>query len=162
MALNRRLAELFGRNRASYELVTHPEAYTAQEVAERARVPGRQVAKVVVARDRDGSYVMAVVPAPEHVDLSRLGRVTGRHGLSLIGEDEMRGLFPDCEPGAMPPFGSLYGMWMCVDPCLAQLDHLYFQAGNHLELIQISYDEFDRLAAPFTGDVCLHECHAFV
>lgn len=159
MSLNRNLAALFARNRARYELLHHPEAFTSQDIARLARVSGRTLAKVVVLRDRDGSHLMAVVPASERVSLPRLERVTGRRRLELLNEAALRALFPDCEPGAMPPFGDLYGMSMWVDPCLSQEPLFHFQPGNHHEIVRMTYDEFDRLAEPFTGDVCLHDCH---
>ena len=98
---------------------------------------------------------MAVLPASEHVDTDALRRVSGRLDLELATEEELQRLFPDCELGAMPPFGHLYGVPMYVDPCLADHD-IWFQAGNHHEIARMAYDAFARMARPYTGGVCLH------
>jgi Ala-tRNA(Pro) deacylase len=155
MAINERLSELIRQRGGVAELLPHREVFTAQEVAHTSRVSGRNLAKVVVLRDRAGTYLMAVLPANEHVDVGELGVFTGRDGLVLASEEELRRLFPDCELGAMPPFGHLYGLTMYVDPCLAQHD-ICFQAGNHHEIVRMSYETFARLAKPFMGSACLH------
>ena len=155
MAINQRLSELIRQRGVAFEILPHREVFTAQEVAHMSRVSGKNLAKVIVLRDAGGDYLMAVVPANEHVYLDELRCVTGRKGLDLAGEVELRRLFPDCEPGAMPPIGHLYGMPMYVDRCLAERD-ICFQAGNHHEIVRMRYDDFARLASPFEGDVCLH------
>jgi Ala-tRNA(Pro) deacylase len=159
MAICPRLAELFARNRATFEVLSHPKAFTAWEIAERFHVPATRVAKVHVVRDRDAAYLMAVVPRTESIDFETLARVTGRRGLSIVPESALGRRFPDCEPGAIPPFGNLYHMPIWVDACLSQAD-IYFQAGSHCELVRMSYDEFDRMAEPLSGDFCLHAAHA--
>ncbi|MGE5177208.1 MAG: aminoacyl-tRNA deacylase [Hyphomicrobiales bacterium] len=155
MAINQRLSELIRQRGGAVEILPHREVFTAQEVAHTSRISGRNLAKVIVLRDAGGSYLMAVVPAHEHVDLDELATITGRRGLALANEEELRRLFPDCELGAMPPIGHLYGMPMYVDPCLAEHD-ICFQAGNHHEVVRASYRTFVRLASPFEADVCLH------
>lgn len=155
MAINERLSELIRQRGGVAELLPHREVFTAQEVAHSSRISGRNLAKVVVLRDREGTYLMAVLPANEHVDVSELGVFTGREELALASEEELRRLFPDCELGAMPPFGNLYGLAMYVDPCLAQ-DDICFQAGNHHEIVRMPYRSYARLAKPFIGGACLH------
>jgi Ala-tRNA(Pro) deacylase len=156
MAINSRLQQLLDQQGASYEVLPHREAFTAQEVARESHVSGRRVAKVVVIRDEAGADLMVVVPAPLHVDRGQIRLVTGRHGIHLEDEAELRRLFPDCELGAMPPFGALYGMPVYVDPCLAFEKNLFFQAGNHHEVVRMRYEDFLRLASPVVLDVCLH------
>jgi Ala-tRNA(Pro) deacylase len=156
MAINPRLKALLDRHRASYEVLPHRLAFTAQDVARATHVTGRRVAKVVVIRDEDGAHLMAVIPATHHVDPGQLREVTGRHGVHLEDEAELKRLFPDCETGTMPPFTALYGMPVYVDPCLAFETNIYFQAGNHHEIVRMSYEEYSRVAAPIVMDVCLH------
>jgi Ala-tRNA(Pro) deacylase len=156
MAVNDRLQRLLNRTGASYAVLPHGEAFTAQEIAQIAHVKGRQMAKVVVVRDVTGRDVMAVVPAAEQVDLRILRELTGRRGFRLEDEEELARLFPDCEVGAMPPFGHLYGMSMYVDPCLIQENDIFFQAGNHHEVVLMRCREFTEIAKPFYAGACLH------
>jgi len=157
MAVNERLQRLFDLGGARYEIVSHREVFGAHDTAESAHIPERRLAKVVVMRDAAGMDFMVVLPASYHVDRRILHRVTGRASLELENEEELKRLFPDCELGAMPPFGHLYGMPMHVDPCLSEAAHIYFPAGNHHELVRISYRDFERLARPFSKEVCLHK-----
>jgi Ala-tRNA(Pro) deacylase len=157
MAINARLEKLLGAEGIRCEVASHPEAFTAHEVAACTHVPQRKVAKVVVLRNDAGSDFMVVIPALYHVDEDILRRVTGGTGNRLEDESELRRLFPDCEVGAMPPFGNLYGLRTFVDPCLAREEDIWFQAGNHRELVNMRYEDFERLAAPFTMNACLHE-----
>jgi len=157
MAVNKRLLQLLEKAGVRYEVLPHKEVFTTKEVAETAHLPGRLVAKVVVMRDAANNDLMAVVPASQHVDRAILHRLTGRASLELENEVELSKLFPDCELGAMPPFGHLYGMPMYVDPCLSVREHIYFQAGNHHELVRMTYRDFARLAKPFFSESCLHK-----
>ena len=156
MAINDGLQRLLDETRSCYAVLPHPDAYTAQEVAESVRVKGHQLAKVVVIRDRSGQDFMAVLPAARLLDLPALRRATGRDGFQLEDERELESLFPDCEVGAMPPFGSLYGMTMYVDPCLLSGGDLFFQAGNHHEVVLMRCEEYERIARPFHAGFCLH------
>ena len=156
MAINERLLRWLEHERADVSLLPHEEVSTAREVASTSHVPARRVAKVVVLRDEAGFHLMVVVPATERVDLRAVHRATGRRGLRLVEEDEMLRLFPDCEAGAMPPFGHLYGMAMLVDDCFVEDAEICFQAGNHHEIVRMRYVDWARLARPFTGGVELH------
>ena len=160
MAVNKRLSELIRNRGVRIEVLPHPEVFTSQEVAQSSHLSGRNVAKVVVLRD-GGDHLMAVLPASEHVDLDALRSTTGRLGLELAAEDDLRSLFPDCELGAMPPFGHLYGLKMYVDPCLANHD-IWFQAGNHHEIARMAYETYEQLARPYVGGFCLHRTPAHV
>jgi Ala-tRNA(Pro) deacylase len=155
MAINERLSVLIQQRGAVAELLPHKEVFTAQEVAHSSHLSGRKLAKVVVLRDGE-AYLMAVLPANEHVDVEEMRRVTKKKGLELANEEEMRRLFPDCELGAMPPFGHLYGLTMYLDPCLKAED-IWFQAGNHHEVVRMPFETYARLAKPYDGSACLHK-----
>jgi Ala-tRNA(Pro) deacylase len=157
MAVNQRLQELLDRNHVVYSLFPHREVFTAHEVAQVSHVPPRSVAKVVVVRDAGGADVLVVLPAGEHFDPGELHRVTGRTGFQLENERELARLFPDCEVGAMPPFGALYGLTTYVDPCLLENSILYVQPGNHHELMRLRREDFERMAEPFHAGHCLHK-----
>jgi len=149
----RRLLETGG---AAYETLPHREAYTAQGVASAVHVSGWQLAKVLVARPPGQQAVMVVLPASCRLDLSALARVLDAPSMELVPEEEIRELFPDCETGAMPPFGDLYGMSVYVDKCFPKAGDFAFQAGNHHEIVRMSYTEYERLARPFVADFCRH------
>lgn len=156
MAISARLQSFLDAEHASYSTRKHALAFTAQDVAAQSHVPGRDLAKVVVARTPEGSYLMAVLPALCRVDLVALGKAARVEHLALAHEEEIHRLFPDCEPGAMPPFGRLYGLPVFVDACFPHYETLFFQAGNHREVVGMPYHEFERLAAPIMGEFCLH------
>jgi Ala-tRNA(Pro) deacylase len=147
MPILTKLKEFLDANAVRYEVRSHPTAYTAQEVAAAEHVPGREMAKVVMVRD-GGGYLMAVLPAPYHVGLVRLGKAVGRTDLRLATEAEFAVLFPGCEPGAMPPFGNLYGIPVWVDESLAGDDEIAFNAGNHEQTVHMTYADFARLVRP--------------
>jgi Ala-tRNA(Pro) deacylase len=159
MAINVRLSELIRQRGGTAELLPHREVFTAQEVAHSSHLSGKNLAKVVVLRDEAGEHLMTVVPANEHVDVDEVRRITGRVHVELATEEELRRLFPDCELGAMPPFGHLYGLTMYVDPCLAARD-IWFQAGNHREVVRMPFETFARLARPYRDANCLHKEHS--
>jgi Ala-tRNA(Pro) deacylase len=157
MAINERLRRFLDQAQVAYEVLPHREAFTAQEVAAAAHVSGRRLAKVLALREQGGGALMVVLPAACRLDLPALQHATGRHRLSLIGEDEMAALFPDCDTGAMPPFGNLYGMPVYVDGCFQLDQDILFQAGNHREVVRMPYAAYARLTRPEVGEYCLHE-----
>ena len=134
------------REGAHYQLRHHPRRIAAQRIAAVAHVPGFRLAKVVVLKHGDG-FGLAVLPAPEYVDLARLARVIGGEW-RLATELEMKDLFPDCEVGAMPALGSIYNMPVYVDACLASQDRIVFNAGTHEDLLEMPYADFARLTQP--------------
>jgi len=142
-----KLKAFLDSNQVHYQCIPHPVAYTAQGTAALAHLPGRELAKTVMVRI-DGALAMAVLPASAHVDLVRLRRGVGARDASLVPEAEFRDRFPDCEVGAMPPFGNLYGMRVFVDESLAADKEIGFNAGSHRELIRLSYEDFVRLVKP--------------
>jgi Ala-tRNA(Pro) deacylase len=157
MALNDRLKRFLDEQRVEYEILPHQEAFTAREVAAASHVPGQQLAKVLVVREEGGSYLMVVLPAPCRVDLTALKDVTGTRKLSLAAESELARLFPDCQTGAMPPFGNLYDLPVYIDACFPRAQDFFFQAGNHREVVRIGYREYEQVVRPGAGEFCLHE-----
>ena len=156
MSINARLQKLFDEARTGYAVLPHRDADTAQEVAKASHVRGRRLAKVVVLRDIEGTDFMVVVPADVAIDPRTLRQVTGRIGVRLEDEQELTRLFPDCEVGTMPPFGGLYHMPMFVDPCLLEDVDIFFQAGNHHEIVLMRTAEYNRIARPFHVRGCVH------
>ena len=134
----------------AYTVVPHPPAYTAQEEAAAMHVPGRDWAKVVICFV-DGEPVEAVLPAPLAVNLDRLLKIVGGSDIRLAREDDLRRLFPDCEPGAMPPFGPLYGQQVFVDLALTEEPEIVFNAGTHTEAIRMSWRDFAVSVRPIVG-----------
>jgi len=155
--LTQRVQQLLDAGGTPYGILPHREVFTAQEVAETSHVSGRRLAKVLVAKEPDGRYLMVVLPAPCRVDMIALREAAGTRRLSLATEGELVGLFPDCAAGAMPPFGNLYNLPVYVDACFPRAGDFFFQAGNHQETVRIRYEDFERLAHPVVGEFCLHE-----
>jgi Ala-tRNA(Pro) deacylase len=134
--------------RAGWEVVvSHSVAYTAQGIAALTHIPGKELAKTVIVKT-DEKPVMAVVPASFHVELRLLKKATGAQSVELASEEEFKGLFPECETGAMPPFGNLYGIDVYADETLARDREIAFNAGSHRELIRLAWEDFNRLAKP--------------
>jgi Ala-tRNA(Pro) deacylase len=134
-------------NHVKYVTISHSPAYTAQEVAASAHIPGRELAKTVMVK-LDGRMAMAVLPASSQIDLDRLRDVSGAGNVELAAEDEFGSLFPNCDVGAMPPFGNLYKMEVFADEQLADDEHIAFCAGSHTELVQLDWADYDRLVEP--------------
>ncbi len=130
-----------------YVVVSHSPAYTSQEVAASAHVSGREMAKTVVV-ELDGRKALAVLPANQKIVLQDLREVTGTDDVRFVPEQEFRTLFPDCEIGAMPPFGNLYGLDVYMAPALTEHEEIAFNAGSHTELIRMAYRDFERLVQP--------------
>ena len=142
--------EFLRRASVPYTVFPHQRAYSAQEEAAVTHVPGRDWAKVVVCFV-DGRPIQAVVPADLIVDLDRLAIVAQAGSIRLASEDELRWLYPDCERGAMPPFGPLYRQEVYADEALADEDEVVFNGGTHGDAIRMRYDDFARVAKPIVG-----------
>jgi Ala-tRNA(Pro) deacylase len=151
-----RVLRLLETGGVAFETLPHREAYTAQGVAAAAHVSGWMLAKVLIVRAPGEGPVMVALPASCRLDLATLARVLGRQSVSLVAESEMKDLFPDCEAGAMPPFGQLYGMPVWVDACFPKAGEFAFQAGNHHEVVRMRYAEYERLARPVVAEFCRH------
>lgn len=143
----KKLKEFLDSNKVKYIALKHSPAYTAQEVASSAHIKGKELAKTVIIKI-DGAMAMAVLPASYRVDLNALKEVAKAKKVELASEKEFRDLFPECETGAMPPFGNLYEMDVYVASSLAEDENIAFNAGTHTELIQLSYEDFKKLAEP--------------
>jgi len=141
------LKEFLNRHHTKYVSIQHSPAYTAQEVAALAHVSGRDMAKTVIVKI-EGQLAMVVLPATRKVALSDLREELGIEHATLATEEEFKTRFPDCEPGAMSPFGNLYGMDVFVAPSLAPEETIAFTAGTHTEVIQMAYADFERLVQP--------------
>lgn len=145
------LKKLLDSSGVAYEPLKHRVAFTSQEVAAAEHVPGREHAKVTIVRAGD-RFLCAVLPAPKKVDLHKIGALLPEKEAHLPVESEFRDLFPGCEPGAMPPFGNLFGMETIVDRSLEEDDRIVFQAGSHDESVRMSYADFKKLAGPRVAD----------
>jgi len=143
----KKLKEFLDSHKVKYTTVTHPRAYTAQEIASLAHVHGDEFAKTVIAKV-DGEMVMAVLPASCHVDLRLLKEAAKGKKIALATETDFRDRFPGCETGAMPPFGQLYGMPVYVEENLTREKDIAFNAGTHEELIRLAYSDFAKLVKP--------------
>lgn len=130
-----------------YTSVLHSEAFTAQEIAASAHVSGKILAKTVIV-DLDGRLAMAVLPANQRVVLQDLRDITGSEHVKFATEEQFKARFPDCETGAMPPFGQLYEMDVYVADSLANSEEIAFNAGSHVEVIKMAYRDFERLTNP--------------
>ena len=146
MSVIPRLRELLDRHGARYQILEHPPAYTARATARSMHLPGREVAKVVVIR-HGGALSLAVLPAQARIELERLGAAL-HDRVALAPEAEIAAAFPDCEMGAMPPFGSLYGLKTYLDESLTHDRHIAFNAGTHVEAIRMPLEDYRRVAAP--------------
>ncbi len=142
-----RLSAYLRENCVSYTIHHHPAAYTAFAIAASEHIPPHTFAKVVMVFI-DGRMAMLVVPADTRADLARLAGVIGAHEICLADEREFAPLFPDCEPGAMPPFGNLYGLPVYLDRDLAECETIMFQAGTHQDAISMRSADFIRLVRP--------------
>ncbi len=143
----RKMKEFLDRENVKYVTITHSPAYTAQEVAQSAHIKGKDLAKVVIV-ELDGKMAMAVLPANRKIVLQDLREVTGSEEVKFASEDEFKARFPDCETGAMPPFGNLYGMEVYVAEGLTQNEEIAFNAGSHTEVIRMAFRDFERLVQP--------------
>ncbi|MGQ9549181.1 MAG: aminoacyl-tRNA deacylase [Roseiflexus sp.] len=143
-----RLSAYLRERCVSYTIHHHPAAYTAFAVAAGEHIPPHTFAKVVMVFI-DGRMAMLVVPADTRADLARLADVIGACEIRLADEHEFAPLFPDCETGAMPPFGNLYGLPVYLDRNLADCETITFQAGTHQDAISMQSEDFIRLARPF-------------
>jgi len=143
----RRLKEYLDRENVKYVSIRHSPAYTAQEIAASAHIRGQDLAKSVVVKV-DGQMALAVLPASVKVDLGFLREAAGARRTELATESDFINAFPECELGAMPPFGNLYSMPVYVDERLTLDKEIAFNAGTHSELIRMPYADFARLAKP--------------
>lgn len=144
-----RLYNFLDERHVPYVELPHDLAFTAQDTANAAHVGNQQFAKTVMLRV-DDALAMLVMPAAYRVDPTRLSRALGGAAVEIAHEDDFRDAFPDCELGAMPPFGNLYGLPLYVDARLSAHPEIVFNAGTHTDALRMPYAEFERLAQPRT------------
>ena len=147
MSIPRRIREYLDAQGASYEWITHPQAFTAQEVAHSMHVSGKRLAKTVVL-DADSRHVMAVLPASHRLNLPELKAAMEVRRLEMLPEGELAKLFPDCDLGAIPPLGNLYGMDVWVDGTIADAGEIVYTAGTHIDAVRMKYDDYAKLVQP--------------
>jgi Ala-tRNA(Pro) deacylase len=146
-----RVRELLDANDVEYEVIHHRRDYTASQAAADTHTPGRHFAKAVIVHVAGGA-AMAVLPSHHVVDAERLSFALGGKEVRLASEEEIDGLIPDCEGGAVPPFGNLYGMPVYVSPELAKSETITCVAGSHADAIRLSWRDYERLVRPHVLD----------
>ena len=156
----KKLKEYLDSLNVKYVTISHPLAYTSQQTASVTHIHGKELAKTVMVKI-DGKMAMVVLPASFKVDLEMVKRAAGAGAVALASEAEFQNMFPDCDPGAMPPFGNLYGMDVYAEEKLAEDDEIAFNAGSHLELIKLTYNDFVRLVKPRIGRYTTSKVPAF-
>lgn len=155
MPLSVKLKKLLEEEKVPFEVMTHAEVYTAQETAADLHVPGSQLAKVVIVK-ANGNLVMLVLPAEYNIDFGKLKVILGVKKVALAREEDFSDLFPDCDTGAMPPFGNLYGIPVLIDDHLQSQNKITFNACTHHEAVQISFSDYQRLVKPQFADFGKH------
>jgi len=153
MEIPKRLIDCLNENKVRHEILHHPEAVTAQRIAQAEHIKGRHHAKVVLLKSSQ-RHLMAVLPADHQIDLEKVAKVIGQSA-SLGKEQEFKSLFPDCAIGAMPPFGNLYGLPTYVDKHLAEQDYIVFEAGTHTDAIIMNYRDYERIVNPKVEDLSI-------
>jgi Ala-tRNA(Pro) deacylase len=141
------LKNFLDQNGVKYVVISHSPAFTAQEIAAKAHISGEEVAKTVIVKI-DDRLAMAVLPASQKVDLQQMQQAIGTRRIEIAEEEEFRSRFPECDLGAMPPFGNLYGMDVYVSDNLVEDVEIAFNAGSFTELIKLAYSDFERLVGP--------------
>lgn len=147
-----RLQMFLEQHKTQFDTMSHPAAFTAQEIAQAAHIKGKSLAKVVILKV-DGELVMAVVPACCQLNMTKLQDEMHAETLELATEADFCDEFPECETGAMPAMGNLYGMETIIDEQLTEDHDIAFNAGSHTELIRLTYDEYQKLVHPKVGDI---------
>jgi len=155
-----KLKEYLDNLNIKYITLSHPLAYTSQQIAAITHIRGKELAKTVMVKI-DNKMAMVVLPASFKVDLELIKRAARARTISLATESEFQDLFPECEAGAMPPFGNLYGIEVYAEEKLAEDNEIAFNAGSHLELIKLAYKDFVRLVKPRIGKYTTSKVPAF-
>jgi Ala-tRNA(Pro) deacylase len=142
-----RLKDFLDEHQVKYVVISHSRAFTTQEIAAATHIPGKEIAKTVIV-DIDGQTAMAVLPGSQNVDLALLRDALGAERVTLAKEAAFKDRFPECDVGAMPPFGNLYGMPVYVADSLTEDEEIAFNAGSHDQLVKMAYRDFERLVQP--------------
>jgi Ala-tRNA(Pro) deacylase len=147
MPISTKLKDYLDTHHVKYVTITHSKAYTAQEIAAAVHTPGKEMAKSVIIK-LDGEFAMAVLPASYKIDFALLAKAAGASKAELATEEEFENLFPECEVGAMPIFGNLYGLPVYVSESLTDDEEFVFNAGSHTQAFKLGYEDFQKLANP--------------
>ena len=143
------VAEFLKEKNVEFDLIPHRDTYDAQRMAQELHVPGREVAKTVLLRfPQEHACLVAVLPANRQIDFAKASQELGTDRLELATELEMSEHCPDCEIGALPPFGSRYGMKTIVDAALAEDEEIVFEGNTHHEAIRMRFDDFCDIETP--------------
>ncbi len=156
-----KLDDFLNQRQVPFERLEHPTAFTASRIAKVLHVPGQEVAKTVLLHV-DDVYVLVVLPATHHVDLQRVRQQLGATRVELASEAEMQRVCPDCEPGAIPPFGSLYHLTTLVDETLAEDEEIVFESQSHHEAIRMAYRDFQEQEHPRLGHFATNQLEELV
>jgi Ala-tRNA(Pro) deacylase len=146
----KKLKEYLDNMNVKFVTINHPLSYTSQQTASVTHIHGKELAKTVIVKI-DGKMAMVVLPASFKADLELVKNAAGANEVYMATEAEFQSMFPDCEAGAMPPFGNLYGMDVYTEEKLAEDEEIAFNAGSHMELIKLAYKDFARLVKPKMG-----------
>ncbi len=146
MALPKRVKQYLKENRIKYKITRHKEVFTTQEIAATQHISGKQLAKVVIVKAKD--FAMMVLPANLLLDIKKVKKILKSKSIRLAKEAELEKLFPDCEIGAMPPFGNLYNLPVYIDKTLTEKKEIAFEAGDHTHTIAMKYEDLARLVQP--------------
>lgn len=152
MTCRKRLEKVLRAQKVQFSVSKHAEVYSAQRLAGLLHIPGQQLAKVVIVK-ADGELIMVVLPAPYRLDLAKVKKVLKAKNVQLAREEEFADVFPDCEVGAMPPFGNLYDLAVYVDSTLTTQPEISFPVGSHREIMQVAYAGYERTAQPIVADL---------
>jgi len=155
MPIVSRLVEYLDENGVIYAAIRHPKAYTAQEVAAQLHCKGKDMVKTVVVKAGQQS-LLAVLPSTHRVDFELLSKALQFEDVRLASEPEFQSLFPECEPGAMPPLGNLYGLPVLCEESLTQDEVIHFNAGTHTDAVRMRFEDFRRLVKPRVARFATH------
>ncbi len=147
MSVPKNLKKFLDKNHASYQPLTHERVITTSEVAEVHHTPGREVIKSVVIKDNE-NYYLFILPSSKEVDFSRIRKILNSKSVDLASEEDFKEIFSDCELGAMPPFGELYGLKTYADEMLKEDANVLFNAGTHEDTVKMSFEDFNKCGHP--------------
>jgi Ala-tRNA(Pro) deacylase len=150
MPIPQRVREYLDSKHVPHEWLHHAQAFAAQQVAHSMHVSGKHLAKTVVF-SADGRLVMGVIPASRRLNLQELRALLEVKHLEMLSEDDLAKAFPDCELGAIPPLGNLYGMEVWVDRTLRESEDIVFCTGTHADCVRMKYSDFAGLVTPRVG-----------
>ena len=142
-----RLLEYLEQNHTFYSTLKHEPAYTALSAAKSAHISSREMVKSVLLK-LDGIYTLAVLPSASKIDFKKVKQVTGSQIATLADEEDLESIFPDCTTGAIPPLGNLYHMPVLSDPLITEHEDIFFEAGNHREIMQMHMSDYLKLTHP--------------